>query len=268
MATTPPVHIALQTPPTPLHGARYDSNRLRKSTRQSLTRNQRAIQTPPPHSHENLENSSSLDLKRATKLRTAAHTYSPPSSAHTSPQKKISKFRKHISVANLAMNGDDSVQGSPHNPSLQQLVPQNPAGMLPTPAKTPRKKPIPQAAVNGAAKVLFPVHQVDSAEDAMPNPRKRRNRRHVGFSLYSSMDDDGDASSEGKIQIYTDSKDKVPELDLHEDNPFLERPKEYSPLPEPSKSRSSRKRKAAAISSDRKAVADTLDRDEGMVYVL
>ena len=82
------------------------------------------------------------------------------------------------------------------------------------------------------------------------------------------MDDAGDASSEGKIQIYTDSKDKVPELDLHEDNPFLERPEEHSPQPEPSKSRSSRKRKAAAISSDRKAVADTLDREEGMVYVL
>ena len=82
------------------------------------------------------------------------------------------------------------------------------------------------------------------------------------------MEDDGDASSEGKIQIYTDSKDKVPELDLHEDNPFLERPVEHSPPPEPSKPRISKKRKAEAISKNRKEVTEALDHDEGMVYVL
>jgi len=137
--------------------------------------------------------------------------------------------------------------------------------MLPTPAKTPRKKQVQPAAVNAAARVLFPVHSV---EDAMPTPRKRRNKRHVGFSLYSSQEDEEDASSESKIQIYTDSKDKVPELDPTEDNPFYEQSEEHAPPPEPSKGRTSKKRKAATTAEDRKEIKDVFDRDEGMVYVL
>ena len=138
--------------------------------------------------------------------------------------------------------------------------------MLPTPVKTPRKKPVQPAAVNATARVLFPVHPIE--EDAMPTPRKRRNKREVGFSLYSSMDDEEDASSEGKIQIYTDSKEKVPELDTTEDNPFYEKPQEHAPPPEPRKGRSGRKRKAAPIIEDRKEVKEALNREEGMVYVL
>ena len=102
----------------------------------------------------------------------------------------------------------------------------------------------------------------------MPTPRKRRNRRHVGFSLYSSMENEEDADPEGKIQIFTDSKEKVPELDPSEDNPFYEPPVQHAPPPEPSKGRRTRKRKAVPIAEDRKEIKDAFDRKEGMVYVL
>jgi hypothetical protein len=102
----------------------------------------------------------------------------------------------------------------------------------------------------------------------MPTPRKRRNKRNVGFSLYSSMEDEEDMNADGKIQIYTDSKEKIPEMDTTKNNPFYEPPEERAPPPEPIKGRSSRKRKAAPTAEGRKEVKDAFDRKEGMVYVL
>lgn len=137
---------------------------------------------------------------------------------------------------------------------------------LPTPASIPRKKPVPKGAVDAAARVLFPPRS-ENVDDAMPTPRKRRNRRQVGFSLYSSMEDNG-ASSEDKIHIYTDSKDKVPELNEGRDNPFIERPRSNSPQPEPVKARTSRKRKHSLGVETNPQIEEAFNRDEGMVYVL
>lgn len=112
--------------------------------------------------------------------------------------------------------------------------------------------------------MLFP----DRSEDPMPTPRKnRKGKRHVGFSLYSSMEDDI-AGADNDISIYTDSKDKVPELDQSEDNPFFERPGEAGPQPDPSKGRVSLKRKAAYGLDGKKDIEEAFKREEGMVYVL
>ncbi len=101
----------------------------------------------------------------------------------------------------------------------------------------------------------------------MPTPRKRGRKRHVGFSLDSSLEDD-DADSEGKIQIYTDSKEKIPELDMSEENPFIDRPQQEVSFNEPRKTRGSRKRKVASITSSNPDIEEAFDREEGMVYVL
>ena len=102
----------------------------------------------------------------------------------------------------------------------------------------------------------------------MPTPRKRRNKRHVGFSLYSSMEGEEEDSSEGRIQIYTDSKEKVPELDPSEDNPFYELPEHRDPPPAPTKRKTSRKRKATSSIDDSEKIKDAFNREDGMVYVL
>ena len=136
--------------------------------------------------------------------------------------------------------------------------------MLPTPVKTPRKKPIGQAALNAGGRVLFP----DRPEDPMPVPRKiRKGKRHVGFSLFGSTEDEEDCA-ENEISIYTDSKDKVPEIDLSEDNPFLDKPDEVTQQPEPSKKRGSRKRKVPYGLDGSKEIEEAFNREEGMVYVL
>ena len=151
-----------------------------------------------------------------------------------------------------------------HNPTLQQPSLNFGVAMLPTPVKTPRKKPIGQASLNAAGRVLFP----DRAEDPMPPSRKnRKGKRHVGFSLYTSMND-GNEGGEDEIPIFTDSKDQVPELDPSEDNPFLDKPDEAAPQPEPSKGRASKKRKAIFGFDGSKEIEDAFNREEGMVYVL
>ena len=148
------------------------------------------------------------------------------------------------------------------NPSLNIAV-----NMLPTPAKTPRKKSMQPVAVQAAARVLFPSRP-DTVEDAMPNPRKRRNKRNVGFSLYSSMEDDGDAGLENKIDIYTDSKEKIPELDPSEDNPFYDQRTQTVGFAEPQNKKGCKKRKAEHSIDASAEIEEAFNREEGMVYVL
>lgn len=136
--------------------------------------------------------------------------------------------------------------------------------MLPTPAKTPRKKQVqPSKAVS---RVLFPVRP-DSIEDAMPTPRRnKRSKRNAGFTLDSSMDDD--TTSEGGIKIYTDSKDRVPELDQSEENPFIDHPLKRDPPGPSRKAKASRKRKPQPETISKGEIQEAFNHEEGMVYVL
>lgn len=271
MATTPPLRdTSISQPPTPLYGGRYDNLRHRPTrtvTHKSTSRRIREIGTPPPNTkHQSNKPVSSLRKKVSAR---PADTLSPPSSTHTSPRKKVTKGR--ISTGAIHREAADPVLHHQYNhlnqPHLNQATDHNAPSMLPTPAKTPAKKPVAAAAINGAARVLFPVRP-DTVEEAMPKPRKhRQNRRHAGLSLYSSTEEEG-ASQENHIQIFTDSKDKVPELDLTEDNPFLEQPLQAPPPPEPSKGRSNRKRKASQAIDGNPEIKEALNRDDGMVYVL
>ena len=270
MAATPPLR-SVHTPPTPLHGARYDTYQpysTRKSTRH-LT--QRAAKTPPPLSLDsNSQRNTSSKSKKGVSSRLGAQPQSPPSSTHTSPQKKLfqnveSSSRKEDNIVSKTA-AMDRLQAADGPASLQQPSLNLGAHMLPTPVKTPRKKPVhPVPAISSTARVLFPVRP-DTVEDAMPTPRKRGRKRRVGFSLDSSMEDDAD--SEDKVQIYTDSKEKIPELDMSEDNPFIDRLDQEVPSEESRKIRGSRKRKATSITGSNLDIEEAFNHEEGMVYVL
>ncbi|KAL8813642.1 MAG: hypothetical protein Q9200_000124 [Gallowayella weberi] len=134
--------------------------------------------------------------------------------------------------------------------------------MLPTPAKTPRKKDLRKTAeLQSAARVLFPT-RLEKVEDAMPTKKGRRGRKNVGFFLDGSGEDD---ESTSRIQIFTDSKDKVPELDMGEDNPFIEKP-DMTTSHEPIKETGRRARKKGQIKSNPQ-IEETFNGEEGMVYV-
>ena len=101
-----------------------------------------------------------------------------------------------------------------------------------------------------------------------PSPRRgRKNKRYNGFSLESFNADEGGWAS--GIQIFTDNRDKVPEIGGNEANPFVE---------EPGAANGNHARKVAGGTKRRKIsgesrkvdpqVAAATDQDEGMVYVL
>lgn len=79
--------------------------------------------------------------------------------------------------------------------------------------------------------------------------------------------EDEENASDGHIEIYTDSKDKVPELDENEDNPFYVKPGQASSV-EPPTSRASKRRKVNSGLSGNEEMEQAFKREDGMVYVL
>jgi hypothetical protein len=132
-------------------------------------------------------------------------------------------------------------------------------GMLPTPAKTPKKRPSENApAITAIARNLFPIRS-GSDEEVMPSPKKK-GKKFSGFTL-----DSFGAEDDVPIQIYTDSHDRVPEVDLSPDNPFYG--EASSVVPEPTK-RSSKRRKITVPGEGEQTIEELEKREDGLVYVL
>lgn len=276
MASTPPSQLLSTpaTPSSPLHGARYDLSsvpNLRRSTR-TTTRNSSTQQrkTPdPPHFSQ-----SSRPLLRTPR---------PPK--HSKPSAVLPDPALHSPAATPNPRTTRRVQvSSPPSPEshyrppprqkhpttshLQSLTSASTIisnGMLPTPVKTPRKKTISNAATT--ARMLF-QDSMDPVDLTPPQPtprRPRRNKRHNGFTLesFSAQDD----PSHGQVEIYTDSRDRVPEVDDSASNPFLERrsTRQTSSQAVPG---TSKRRKVSGEPRLDAQVQQALDKDEGMVYTL
>lgn len=132
--------------------------------------------------------------------------------------------------------------------------------MLPTPAKTPRKRALQsQEALGSAARVLF-ANRPTNVDEAMPSPRKNRKSRKNAFSLesFEQLEEESE-----KIEIYTDSKERVPALDETEDNPFVT--KKTRATNGQAEAGSSRRRK---LDSRTERMEEDAANDEGLIYVL
>jgi hypothetical protein len=129
-------------------------------------------------------------------------------------------------------------------------------GMLPTPAKTPRKRRIED--VSSTARVLFPTNRPSTIDEAMPTPRKGRKTKNL-YTLESfaqQMDENAE-----KIPIYTDSKERVPTPGAQtEENPFITVKGKGKAKATPQKAKKVVDRKTAKMDA-------AVDRDEGMVYI-
>jgi hypothetical protein len=125
--------------------------------------------------------------------------------------------------------------------------------MLPTPAKTPRKKAVRD--VGHTAKVLF----ASNAEEQ----HTKKGKKFTGFSL-DSFHEEPDQNLE-KIEIFTDSRDKIPKLDEGEDNPFCSKADNIN-TPVATSSSTIKRRKLEVKRT--KEVEEALGRDDGMIYVL
>ena len=137
-------------------------------------------------------------------------------------------------------------------------------GMLPTPVKTPRKKNVPAA--NAAARALFQDQPVLGEEVVSSSRRGRKGRRYNGFTLESFAVDAEEGPSQ--IQIFTDSRDKVPQIDSAQDNPFIEEAALEAKAASKKVAGTSKRRKVSGETKIDKQIRDAINADEGMVYVL
>jgi len=134
--------------------------------------------------------------------------------------------------------------------------------MLPTPSKTPRKKVVENGTVVSAARILFPGRPANIA-DAMPSTRQSRKKRVTAFSL-NDIGSDVDDGSSSKIPIYTDSKERVPDLENNDKNPFVTR--KSSSIKPATNGENFLKRKKPSRRDE--AMEEAAHNDEGIIYVL
>ncbi|KAM5348729.1 hypothetical protein ACJ41O_008552 [Fusarium nematophilum] len=248
---TPPPPSGIRTPPTPRFGYQdhWEPFTPRKSARISSQR--ASNRTPSP---------SSSHRQPPRSPRTTKKTSKQSDSAITSPMHSPQKKRQPALDSVRRASGNMSAEGSQAAAALG--LTQRPgssitrtAGMLPTPSKTPQKPPNEKTTANikSFARNLF-----TGDEESMPSPKKRRTKKYTGVSMESFTAEE----VEDPIEIFTDTRDRVPARDESEKNPFLG----DVPEPEPAKRRSKR-RQVNIPGEGAKTIDEASGRDDGMVYV-
>ncbi|KAI9151812.1 hypothetical protein HJFPF1_09023 [Paramyrothecium foliicola] len=246
-ASTPSPPPRVHTPPAPRFGYHdsWEPFTPRKSARLSSQRT--ANRTPSPGASPQRQTSASPRTKKINEQRTVSLVSPMPS-----PQKKrqprpdsVHRFSGALSAA-TALNPPE-----PSNKPTKTTVSRT-AGMLPTPSKTPQKPPSEKTVANiqSFARNLFPQ------ESSVASPRKKRAKQYSGMTLESFRAEE----EEDLIDIFTDSRDRIPEKDESEANPFLSKTLD-------STKRRSKRRHVAIPGEGSQLVEEASRRDDGMVYV-
>jgi hypothetical protein len=263
MATTPPPPRRLHTPPAPLHGSNHDAYEPYSPRRSSRVAAQRErfsqpISALPKGSPVSRRQRATTPTGSKDSVRTSSsQVFSPPSSPISPFKTRIARSARRSQAESAAIDSDSDQPGT----KARYLSVMESSAMFPTPAKTPRKRALKsEESLGSTARVLFANRPTDF-EDAMPSPRKSRKSRKAAFSL-DGYADNADESNE-KIVIYTDSKERIPELDDTEDNPFITR-KDKPANGHAAAGPSRRRTRDSRTEKMEEAVA----RDEGMIYVL
>ena len=241
--------------PSPSASTRRAVRQLRSprpSTQAGLTTIQQQQESPPPRPPQNLDATSLSPAPTPQKKRVG------PAAHFLSPENALSRKAagSKAAAAAAAAASEFGRMG---------------AGMLPTPAKTPSKKyhAASQNESNIAAVARNLFHH-DDVDEVMSSPSKklstpsRRPKKDSGLSLehFSVVEYDE------PMAIYTDSQDRVPEVDGSAENPFFGNgAAAVSSSCKPALRRS--KRSHVAIPGEgRQTLEDATRREDGLVYVL
>ena len=95
----------------------------------------------------------------------------------------------------------------------------------------------------------------------MPSPKKKGRKKYKGFTL-----DSFEAEEDGLIPIFTDSHDRVPEVDMSANNPFYG--ESTIAIGEPIKRSSKRRKVVIPHEEEEQTISDGTQREDGLVYVL
>ncbi|KAI3536107.1 hypothetical protein CSPX01_11010 [Colletotrichum filicis] len=256
-ASTPSPPPSIRTPPTPRHGwsDNWEPYSPRKSARISSRRAANRTPSPQPPTHRTPPRSTrkSIAPSAATAIMSPAATPQKKRQPAQDSVRRASGFLVADSSSHAASSlGIDKMdRQSNHTASTRRN------GMLPTPAKTPKKAPTEKqtAHIKSVARNLFA-----NDDEALVTPKKKRTpKKYSGNSLESFTA----TEVEEKIEIFTDSQDRVPVPDSSVDNPFYG--DSVTVDREPPRRRS--KRKVAIPGEAAQGVDDALQREDGMVYV-
>ncbi|KAH7088054.1 hypothetical protein FB567DRAFT_627845 [Paraphoma chrysanthemicola] len=253
MERTPSPPRRLHTPPAPQHGHNYEPFSPRRSTRVAA---QRDLSLHHEHNSPRARRdvTPTASSKRKATARISNFTLSPPSSPISSPQHRSPRSTRRAHPEVHALDSDsDHMAPTPARRFRSIMGP----GMLPTPASAPRKRALQtEASLSTTARVLFPQRHA-TIDEVVPTPRKARKTKNL-FSL-ESFEQNAHGESSEKIQIFTDSKERIPTRDDEEDNPFVTKKGKGRARAIPQKSKKHDART--------EAMSDAVDRDEGMVYL-
>ncbi|KAF5008473.1 hypothetical protein FDECE_5262 [Fusarium decemcellulare] len=246
-SSTPPPPSGIHTPPTPRFG--YQDNwepfTPRKSARIS---SQRASNRTPSPGASNRQPRSPRTAKKSKQPSSIA---SPMQSPQKKRQPALDSVRRASSIMTAEGSQAAAALGLAQQPNTSVT---RSAGMLPTPSKTPQKPPNEKTAANikSFARNLF-----TSEAEVMPSPKKRRSKKYTGISMESFTAEE----VEDPIEIFTDTRDRIPARDQSENNPF------YGDVPEPEPSKHQGKRKVKIPGEGVKSMDEASRREDGMVYV-
>ncbi|KAE8440532.1 hypothetical protein EG329_007259 [Mollisiaceae sp. DMI_Dod_QoI] len=261
--STPPPASRARTPQTPRWGALTDDYQPyspRKSAR--LSQRSHDTTTPPRQSSRNFSHTSSKTSPTMTSTPSSPQTAKKRAPRQSLPEmggRRVSgALTKDSAISAASVLGLSPPKDNGKMGAQQSTAGVRKNGMLPTPAKTPKKRPEEIApAVTSIARNLFAIRP--GSDEVMPSPKKGR-KRYTGLTL-----DSFEAQEETTpIQIYTDSNDRVPEVDDSAENPFYG--EGMTVPPEPTK-RSSKRRKVTVAGEGEHEIEDLEDREDGLVYV-
>lgn len=258
--STPPPPSSLNTPQTPKFGF-ADSYEPYSPRRKSARVSERAqaITTPPYNSKSS---------KKASPTDISSSALSPQTAPKKTAQRPSATGARRVSGA-LNFNNTATAAhalGLP-TPTPRKMDKKDRSaalsrnnGMLPTPDKTPVNRPFaPAPVISSVARNLFPVRPDTTIDEVMPTPKKK-GRKYTGFTL------DSFEAVDAPIQIFTDSHDRVPEVDLGADNPFYAA--SSFALEQPA-TRGSKRRKAIMIPGEgEQSIEEAEKREDGMIVVL
>ncbi|KAM3484310.1 hypothetical protein MY8738_002302 [Beauveria namnaoensis] len=250
---SPPPAEEIQAPSAPRHGYQDDWQpypNARRSTRSSAQRNR----TPSPHSLRQRPLASPRGARRANSQSNTAMV-SPIPSPRKKRQPPVNTSNRSVSGSLTAKQIANAAAAlgpcNPVNPTLHSSS-SRAGGMLPTPSKTPAKPATEKktAEISAIARDLFPSSSSSS---------RRRPKSYHGLG----MDSFTAQQEEGTIEIFTDTKDSIPEVDTSEANPFYTGPSKQDAQMSPRRSR----RKVVIPGEGSQSLEEATQREDGMVYV-
>lgn len=258
LSTPPPFTIC--TPHTPQFGFYDNFNPYspRRSARiaQRHLLYQKTVATSPGDFHTdrtsqktpvNLDKSNSVIFQLPSPKLAKTHD-TVKSGPRTSRKKKYSASTLETSIdaaQSLSVENSNKFTVTVHKNSSP--VRQN--EMLPTPAKTPVKRPQkPSSSITSIARNLFPV-QPSKVNGQILTPKRK------GHTKINS----------GRVAVFTDPHDRVPEKDFCPDNPFY-----YDSISNLSnlKRQSNKRKKIMVPGEGMQSTEDLEKRNDGLLYVL